>query len=594
MAAHPPKPPLTLCIGVAGHRPNRLPADCRQAVAAEISRIFDRLAVECEAARLRHADFFAPAPSRIKVMTALAEGADRIVADVARQKGLPFDVLLPFPVETYRASFDEAGSGGEFHRLFAVADRTLVLPALKEGESSAFEALSAHLLSLCDLLLVIWDGGPSEGKGGTTETLMAAGRLGIPVIHIDANCKADTRLLWNEAGEFLSGVGDLTDLADVDFAATTSRLVENITGVPSNTHERAAIRAYYAARAVLINRRLEYPLLTSAFGTHMIAWKDIFPDVPSLLSYRCDKLLAPAAGGDSSSITAAFGWADAVGSRFAQIFRSAVVCNFFFAALAVVLAVASPVIPMASFWLAAAEFMLVLFVVANTILGRKFRWHQRWLEAREVTERLRVALLFWLIGLRPPILFSGREPTWIGWYTRAIIRWQGLRSGALDLPGLKNARLLILKLLQEQCQFHHKNADRMRALERRLERTGLTLFVSTIVVIIGYILAHVLHAHDVISFDPLDYKHAVVAMTGGIPALATAIYGIRMIGDFEGIAKRSGHTKAYLNKLIEVIEHDPLDLRRLSSRVRNAADIMLSDVETWRIAVESRPLAIPG
>jgi hypothetical protein len=34
-------------------------------------------------------------------------------------------------------------------------------------------------------------------------------------------------------------------------------------------------------------------------------------------------------------------------------------------------------------------------------------------------------------------------------------------------------------------------------------------------------------------------KHLVIAVTAGLPALAIATYGIRVIGDFEGIATRS-------------------------------------------------------
>ena len=86
----------------------------------------------------------------------------------------------------------------------------------------------------------------------------------------------------------------------------------------------------------------------------------------------------------------------------------------------------------------------------------------------------------------------------------------------------------------------------------------------------------------------------VVVATAGLPALATATYGIRVIGDFEGIAKRSQRTHAALSKSIASLERDHFDLDLLRARARAAADVMLGDVAKWRLAAESRPLAVPG
>ena len=63
------------------------------------------------------------------------------------------------------------------------------------------------------------------------------------------------------------------------------------------------------------------------------------------------------------------------------------------------------------------------------------QWHGRWVEAREVAERLRTALPLWALGLRPAF-FPGEEPTWTGWYARAAVRMQGLRAGNLNPGGL--------------------------------------------------------------------------------------------------------------------------------------------------------------
>ena len=78
--------------------------------------------------------------------------------------------------------------------------------------------------------------------------------------------------------------------------------------------------------------------------------------------------------------------------------------------------------------------------------------------------------------------------------------------------------------------------------------------------------------------------------------LATATYGIRVIGDFEGIARRSERAHKSLQDQIKALSQNevPPDLDILRRRARAACEAMLGDVSSWRLAAESRGLAIPG
>ncbi len=66
-------------------------------------------------------------------------------------------------------------------------------------------------------------------------------------------------------------------------------------------------------------------------------------------------------------------------------------------------------------------------------------------------------------------------------------------------------------------------------------------------------------------------------LSAALPALATATYGIRVIGDFEGISHRAERTHRNLEQLIEAIEQDPADLTLLPARASSAADEMFGD-----------------
>ena len=187
--------------------------------------------------------------------------------------------------------------------------------------------------------------------------------------------------------------------------------------------------------------------MTALFGVRFIRRADIFPRPPEVLAkdYQRDAAPVVASGAekDIASLAGAYGWADAVGFHYAQVFRSAFVMNFVWAALAVVAGSASLLVhemetqaafPGLGWWLEhppALELLLIGAVVLNTIYGWMRQWHGRWVEAREVAERLRTALPLWALGLRPAF-FPGEEPAWTGWYARAVVRMQGLRAGNLN------------------------------------------------------------------------------------------------------------------------------------------------------------------
>ena len=138
------------------------------------------------------------------------------------------------------------------------------------------------------------------------------------------------------------------------------------------------------------------------------------------------------------------------------------------------------------------------------------------------------------------------------------MRAQGLRHGRLDGGGLGAARAAVSGLLTDQCGYHEATSGRMHRLEHRLERAGLACFVLTVVVALGYLAAKLPdltgggEGHGESLAD--SFGIIVAALTAGLPALATATYGIRVIGDFAGISRRSERTRRGLAALGKRIE----------------------------------------
>jgi len=99
--------PGTLLIGVTGHRAIRDP----DRVTAAISAVLDRLL----------ADGSVPI-----VITSLAEGADRLVAELVLARGGGEEVILPMPLEDYERDFPTPKSRRQFANLLANASSTSV------------------------------------------------------------------------------------------------------------------------------------------------------------------------------------------------------------------------------------------------------------------------------------------------------------------------------------------------------------------------------------------------------------------------------------------------------------------------------------
>ena len=595
MNSHPPKPSLALSVGVVGHRPDRLPEAARAKVIVEVGNVLDAIVGEIGKVRQRYGDFFEDQPL-LSLISPLAEGADRIAAEAAIAKGWALDATLPFPADMYETDFETPESRAEFRRLLGQSRSVLTLPGCRETATHAYELGGTTVLSQSDILITVWDGGASAGRGGTTNMLTLAARTGIPIIHVDAKAQTATRLLWSGLRDAPTPINTIEDCPDAEFGEAISDLVDELVRPPRLESEQASLRSYFAERARGHNLRLEFPLLMSAHRVRAVKKADILPPAPDIVAAECTADAGPAQGGDLAKLALVYGWADAIGVRFAQTFRSAFVLNFVFAAGAVVLAAASLFGP-EKLWFVIPEIGLILAVIINTRIGRKRRWHQRWLEARELAERLRVALLLWLLGSRPTNFFSGDEPTWTGWYARAAVRAQPPRSGSLAGDGLSAARTAVLTMLRRQSEYHEGNMHRMHQLDHRLEEVGFWMLVGTLSVAglyVAFALALKKFNLPVTGEEHEFVKHLVVAFTAGLPALATATYGIRVIGDFEGVARRSERTRAVLDRLIETMQSEPLDLVLLRAQAQSVAEAMLGDVASWRLAVESRILAIPG
>jgi hypothetical protein len=622
---NPPKPHFAFSVGIVGHRLKQwytkdaagqpqLLVETLDKVTGDIRLALEAIKGAVAQAYQKHQSLFARHDPELTLVSALADGADSFAAKAALALGYKLDAPLPFARADYQNDFsvktvDEhrPAPRQEFHTLLGQARSVLELPGRRKTaadteeqgvlkENRAYEAVGLTVLSQADILVIVWDRGVSRGRGGTAEMIGEAVRIGIPIVLVDANGERPIELCWRGLMPTPAPIVALEDMPHAELDENIQGVVDELVRAPGAPEQRSGLQRWFGETFCSTNVRFGFPLLMSLLFTRWMRCTDIFPTPPDQLANDdyieiAAPILSSGKPGEIGWLANPYGWADAVAIYCSQLFRSAFVMNFVFAAAAVVVASFSVATREDVRWPAVIEFFLIAFVVGNTILAWILHWHPRWFEARELAERLRAALPLWTLGLRPAF-FPGEEPTWTGWYARAVVRAQGLRAGVLGADGLAAERGVLLTLLTRQCGYNHSNAARMFKVNRRLEYFGLSMLFATVLVafdhmshlgLVGWLLGRRLPAHE-----------ATIWLSAALPALATASYGIRVIGDFEGAHQRGERTYRKLDELICAVRQDPVDFGLLRARARTAADAMLGDVASWRLSAESRGLAIPG
>lgn len=196
---HAMRPRLHLTVGVTGHRQAKLEGVNPAALGAAVARELSQLEACVRAVWRQHGAVFGEAPPRLRLVTALADGADSLVARAALEAGWQVDACLPFARELYAADFSEYGLV-EYEALLARAAAVLELPGQRADPEAAYESVGRLILDQCDLLLALWDGGTNRGRGGTSHVVSEAVARHVPVLHISTHVEQPTRLLWSGLG----------------------------------------------------------------------------------------------------------------------------------------------------------------------------------------------------------------------------------------------------------------------------------------------------------------------------------------------------------------------------------------------------------
>lgn len=619
-------PAFALTIGVIGHRPQgrRIDAGKVGAAIAHILAEVRRAATQVVAA----GDALKAAPRPlVACITSLAEGADRIGARAAVDLGIAFDAVLPFSVADYETTFvadgnaeAQAQSRAEFRALLAKARATLVLPGVLSAAAGGAPYVQAAntLLAHSDMLIAVLEENAVRAPGGTAETVDAARRLGLPVVEIDPEGRirladdADkpaaehcstaaldewlgvkVRALLTPPGRVGHGSGSQPRSPrglGRGFGAMAAR-------VPGDDSEYEGLRAYCATP---VDRRFRHS-----------GWK-WFRRACAL--DRADADLVEVPGGPPGLQAKArsglrVGWlpregratnaavlrrlaraerrADSIAVHYGHAFRSAFLLNFVLGVLAVACVAISLVVdehlrPR----IALLEMAIVALIVFNVAVANQRQWKRRWSEARELAERLRLMPVFWSLGVWPNMVATP-QPAWTGWYARTLMRELPILSGDLATCG-EQSRACLRRLIEDQIEYNRRAARDAHHIDRILEALGAGFVILSMLVAGAHVVDLFVAFHAPAWLDGILIAGAVL-----LPALATACYGIRLLGDFEDTSRRSHRLIEELEALSKRLESGRnLSLGELRQCAHLTSDALLANVARWRVAVDSRHISV--
>jgi len=506
--------------------------------------------------------------------------------------------ILPFDRESYLADFNDDDSRAQFNRLAEVARCVLELPGDPHDPLEAYVMAGRGTVAHCDILIAVWDGLPPRGRGGTAEIVELAIQRGTAIIHLPVD-HGDTRILWSGFDpNVLTWSRHDANVSRPFDADGLGKLLSAMLALPSSPAEQRFYAEFAQERQRRLRARLEYPILLALTGvgrlkrSHWHEGKSV-----AAIDEEWENFVAGCTDchGVSASLDLlqkAYGWADRMATYYAQTFRSGHIFNFVLAAAAVILGLSSFALPTSKLHLAIAELIITLAIIINTYFGIKQEWHRRWLDYRQLAERLRPLRSLKLMGVAAPDPpGSAANPTalrWIDWYAASI--WRALacphgRIGRDKVADLTDS--IVRHEVDPQIAYNQRSALQIEMLDRRLARFGMGLFGATIVCSAAVIWG--------LIYDPAwvnDTQNWATLLSAGFPAVGTAIFGIRFQGDFGASALRSRSTAQTLAAIREQMAAGKPNLNRSADLMEQSARAMLGDLDEWRLIIQQLDLSV--
>lgn len=591
----PPRPRIALNVGITGHRASVLSPELAEHASPILERVFSQLRGATEQLRRENADLFSDEEPLLRLHTPLATGADQVAADVAQRTGFKVRALLPFAADEYSADFRKGPELREFTQQLETAHEIFALPSSREDANAAYVQVGKAVVAASDILVAVWDGGDGNGPGGTAHVVDLALTSSVPVIHVPIDRQGGTvgepRLIFGR---------DLLEFEAKPLASPedVKAVVEDVL-VPCDQFERRQVSGFFEETERTTNLRVEYPVLLALLGVKRLPkrfWRQ--SSVANDIENDWKMVRDPGPAESRQPLALAYGWANFLAIRYAQLFRSGHITNYVLSALAVNFALFGLIAPSIKLYLVVTELAVIGLLFLNTNAGTQGDWHRKWLQYRHLAETLRPFLYLKRTGLIGPPFRDGQTSNglhrrggvdWTRWYAAAVWRQMDWPVGELTASSIRNlADAAVTEQLAPQAAYHKVNAERMHKLDHRLHEIGNFLMGAVIASCFLYVVGYFL-----IPTWTKNLTSAFIFLTAGLPAIGAAVFGMRGHGEHLLAASRSAHTAEALRGNVARLQ-EVTRLDQLARELQAGASITLADLNEWTASYSERSLEIPS
>jgi len=534
--------PFCLTIGVTGHRKLEKVEVLRKSVKKAINSILENFPASV------NTSFF---PS---VLTPLAEGADRLVAEeVLKYDNAELKVILPLCTQEYLEDFSSGESKKEFEVLLSQADYKLTLNTeplrenfpngfFAEAKKQAYEDVGRYIVNHSDVLIAIWDELPSQGKGGTANIVQYAKSKGCPIFIINPNLPEEIKSIkGNGLDKDLFKQIDKFNSYGTDEKTWNKCSDENSKQFFSNRETGDQYNLPEQNKTIINEFLLPYYTHSEIFALKNQKWYKYI----GLLVYGFSFLSVSAVG-------------------YGEIFFDHIPRYIFI-----------------------LEFFFLLIISLLIFVSRKRATHRNYIENRFLAEHLRTDIILTLCGkiVSPPRYLRHIKSTYAqnGWMI-LILEYILAKVPTININPPNNIQIIRDFVRQvwinSQIDYHKKRIEKIWNKNEVLEYLGEVIFYLAI--LIAFI-----HIFFTIHLQILD--NILILSVLLLPALGATLSAIKTHRDYKKIITDS---TIILNEL-ENLDYEfnkTLTQKKVDILLGKAENIMRRESEEWLTLLTSKEL----
>ena len=597
---HTPHPiPYELRIGVIGHRK----LDNPDLVTKHVESLFGQLE-----------DILKPsevAPLKWAVISPLARGSDRLVAQVAVDKeDTHLEVILPYEEKKYRDRMEPEDEPVEFDRLLDEATKITSLTAKAPDDpetTSWYLDVGQALVDSSEMLVAIWrwDGSSPIGDdytGKIIDYVLDSNRV-VLWIHPD-QLSEPVRMLVRQQIDGPIGYCKLPKAAE-DLSLGYHQLYSYMN---EQDLELAEYNKAFATEKRYLEKAAQEDSKSPPSSRISRLWQSILGIIPR--SGRADKEAAQEDGDPAElerisrliqpildHILPRFVRADKLTLKYQNGHINSSRALYYLAAFTVTVGAVQLILLPEYMILGIVEILVLAGVNLWAFISIKRGWHEKWLQDRYISEQLRIATYTMLLNEPPQKTAAGHPETlpktlpfyagpkdWLPSTVRQII--DQVPTQPIEEQDLCLIKKFIIKgWLKGQRKYHVDNTIKKKKAHAIRQRIVLVLFFATFVLTC-------LDVFNVANWtSPSNIKNPnqwFQFLSIVLPAWGAAVLAISKQMEYERIASRSAEMVRVLSPLIKRAEQSTT-VPELRVVVQEAAQVMALENYEWCILLSFDP-----